>query len=298
MISSLRISINEGLLLDDLGDEIIDHVCSAVEEKINNGERFIDSYNEVIQSFGSTDGIQQTQKETATTIMFKSYLLVALRNHLRQRFYTIINIGGLAIGVASCLIIGLFVLNELSYDREFPNVDRLYRVDTEIKFGPNHFILASTTPGFASALGTDTPDIEAWVRVRRAGSRFLQATDGREVAKVENVFRADSSLFKVLQIPIIEGNGINALKDINSVVISRSLAEKYFGSANVVGQSIRFTDDPQDYKVAVVFEDLPANSHIHPELFLSMLGSKESFSTSLVGGGDATTYVLDPPRYK
>lgn len=128
-----------GILLDDVKDEIIDHVCSAVEAKMKAGQRFIEAYNDVIQSFGNNPGLQQTQKETAFTLMFKSYFLVALRNHLKQRFYTVINVGGLAIGVASCLIIGLFVINELSYDKNFQNADRLYRVNSEIKFGPNHF---------------------------------------------------------------------------------------------------------------------------------------------------------------
>src|ERR1051325_1783474 len=90
-----------GLLLDDLKDEIVDHVCSSVETQMENGVRFADAYNDIIRSFGNTEGIQQTQKETASTFMLKSYLLIAFRNHLKQRFYTTINIGGLAIGIAS-----------------------------------------------------------------------------------------------------------------------------------------------------------------------------------------------------
>src|SRR5882724_7008138 len=112
-----------GILLDDLRDEIIDHVCSAVEERMQNGARFVDAYNQVIGSFGNTSGLQQTQKETA---MLQNYFTVAFRNLKKQRFYTFINVAGLAVGVASCLIIMLYVIYEFSYDKHFTNYDRIY----------------------------------------------------------------------------------------------------------------------------------------------------------------------------
>ncbi|MEI9919331.1 MAG: ABC transporter permease [Bacteroidota bacterium] len=284
-----------GILLDNLEDEIIDHVCSAVEAKMNEGQRFVEAYNEVIRSFGDTKGIQQTQNETATTMMFKSYLLVAFRNHLKQRFYTIINIGGLAIGVASCLIIGLFVINELRYDRHFPNADRLYRVDTEIKFGPNHFILATTSAGFGTALANDYPEIEKWARLMRAGSRFIQSSDGTETLKVSEVFWADPSLFKVFDVPMIEGDPTTAFDDINSIAISNDIAKKYFPGRSALGQSIKFQNQPTEYKITTVFNDFPVNTHLHPEVIMSMLGNPDGKSASLVGGGDFTTYLLLSP---
>ena len=284
-----------GLLLDNLKDEIIDHVCSAVEVRMTEGQRFIEAYEEVIKSFGNTAGLEQMQKETASTLMLKSYLLIAFRNHLKQRFYTIINIGGLAVGVASCLIISLFVINELSYDRSFPNAERLYRVDTEIKFGPNHFVIATTSPGFAPALAGDYPEIESWTRLTRTGSRFLQAPDGSETVKVNDVYWADSTLFKVLQVPIIEGDPTTAFNEINSIAISQTIAQTYFPGQSALGRSIRFSNQKSEHKVTVVYKDFPRNSHIHPQMILSMLGNEDGRSVSLVGGGDFTTYVLLRP---
>jgi putative ABC transport system permease protein len=284
-----------GLLLDDLKDEIIDHVCSAVEARMLNGERFIEAYDQVIRSFGDSQGLQQTQKETTSTLMFKSYLLIAFRNHLKQRFYTIINVGGLAIGVGSCLIISLFVINELSYDKSFPNADRLYRVDTEIKFGPNHFVIASTSAPFAPALANDYPEIEKWTRLTRTGSRFLQSADGSETVKVNDVFWADSTFFEVLQVPMTEGDRLTAFSDPSSIAISRSIAHKYFPGQSALGQPVRFSNRADEYKVTAVFEDFPLNSHVHPQMLLSMLGNDDSRSASMVGGGDFTTYVLLRP---
>jgi putative ABC transport system permease protein len=284
-----------GILLDDLEDEIIDHVCSAVEGKMNDGQRFIEAYNDVIQSFGNNPGLQQTQKETASTLMFKSYFLVALRNHLKQRFYTVINIGGLAIGVASVLIISLFVVSELSYDKHFPNADRVYRVNGEIKFGPNHFNLASTSPGLQPLIAHDYPEVESSVRLQREGDRFLRQPDGSETIKVDNVFWADSTLFSVLQIPLVEGSAGDALKEASSIAISKSLADKYFGGKPALGQSIMFSGINTEYRVRAVFEDLPPNSHLHPQLVMAMEGNPEGFSSSLVSGGDYITYVLLRP---
>jgi putative ABC transport system permease protein len=280
---------SRGLLLDDLKDEIIDHVCSAVEERMNGGDRFADAYEKVIESFGSTPGLHKTQKETA---MLQNFFTVAFRNLKKQSFYTLINVGGLAIGIASCLIIMLFVINELSYDRTLPNVNRLYRVNTEIQFGPNHFNLATTSPGFMNAASNDYPEIEALARVTRSYARYIESASGAEAVKVNSIFRADSSFFNVLQLNILEGEAASALKDPSSIAISESVAEKYFGSKRALGESIKFSGEKNEYKVGAVYEDLPATSHFHPELLMSMVGDESAISESLVGGGDYTTYVL------
>lgn len=282
---------SRGLLLDGLKDEITDHVCSAVEEKMRRGIRFIDAYNEVIKAFGDSPGIQQTQKETATTLMFKSYFMVALRNHLKQRFYTIINIGGLALGVACCLLISLFLIKEFSYDKSFENSSRIYRVHTEIKFGPNHFNLASTSAGVAPLMARDYPEIEAYTRMDRRGPQFISSAAKPEGFKENAVYWADSTFFNIFSITVLEGNPGNALKDINSIAISKTIAEKYFPGSSAIGQVLTLAGQG-DHKVTAVFQDFPANTHMHPDFLQSMVGNNGAKSESLVGGGDFMTYFL------
>src|ERR1044071_357016 len=107
-----------GLLMDGLKDEVVDHVCSAVESEISSGARFMDAYVKVIATFGGDDGLRETQDQTIRsenknlTAMLQNYFTIAFRNLKKQRFYTLINVAGLAVGVASCLIIVLFVINE------------------------------------------------------------------------------------------------------------------------------------------------------------------------------------------
>src|SRR5690242_9687721 len=110
-----------GVLLEGFQEEVIDHVCSAVEEEMEKGRNFKEAYDDVITSFGDIDGLHKTQAQVVRErnrnpmSMFRNYVTVGIRNHIRQRFYTLINIGGLAVGLASCLIIALYVINELSY---------------------------------------------------------------------------------------------------------------------------------------------------------------------------------------
>src|SRR5688572_19770995 len=129
-----------GIVLEGFDDEIIDHVCTGVEERMRSGKKFIDAYSATLRSFGNTGGLRETQNQiiqirTKTSLMFKSYFLLALRNHTRNKFYTAINVSGLAVGIASCLIIMLFVKHELGYDAFNDKAERIYRVNTEIRFG-------------------------------------------------------------------------------------------------------------------------------------------------------------------
>ena len=127
-----------GIIAAEVQDELIDHVCSAVELKMGEGKKFIDAYREVLESFGYSAGLRETQQHTIqsenkyTNIMLRNYITIAFRNLKKHRFYTAINILGLAIGIASCLIIVLYISQELSYDLHHEAADRIYRVDCQI----------------------------------------------------------------------------------------------------------------------------------------------------------------------
>ena len=254
-----------GLLLDELKDELVDHVCSAVEEKMNNGARFVDAYDKVVETFGSTRGLQETQKETA---MLQNFFTVAFRNLKKQRFYTMINVTGLAVGVASCLVIMLYVINEFSYDRHFTDHDRIYRVQAEIKFGDNHLRLAVTPAPLSEVLQKDFPEIEASARFWNSGTTIFRRAE--DSFKEPNTVFADSSLFKVLDIPFIAGDPKTALKEPATMVISRKAADKYFPNEEALGQTL-ISNSGRSWKISGVMENMPSNTHFNFDFILSLV---------------------------
>src|SRR5688572_24691200 len=137
-----------GIIADEIQDELIDHICSAVESEMKKGTRFIEAYHHVLHRFGHNVGLRETQKQSVqtknqkATVMLTNYFIIAWRNLRKQSFYSLINIFGLAVGVAASLIIVLFIVDELSYDEHHTKADRIYRVEAEIKFGGNQFQMA------------------------------------------------------------------------------------------------------------------------------------------------------------
>lgn len=284
-----------GIVLEGLDDEIVDHICAAVEEQMRSGKKFIDAYNAALQAFGNTSGLQETQKEiiqlrTKTSPMLKSYFILALRNHIRNKFYTAINIAGLAIGVASCIIIMLFVKHELSYDEFNEKADRIYRVNTEIRFGAVQKRLAESAPQLKDMFIQSYPEIESAVRLWDWGRRDVRRPDQDERFQEEVVW-ADSTLFDVFTIAVLEGDPRSALTEPNTVAISGAMAKKFFPEGNAVGKSL-ILDDNSNNLVTAVFEDLPSNSHFHFDIFRSIVELPEAQNMSLVGGGWMKLYLL------
>jgi putative ABC transport system permease protein len=283
-----------GLLLDDLKDEIIDHVCSAVEARMLNGERFIEAYDQVIKSFGDSPGLQQTQKETTRAIMFSNYITTALRQMSKGRLYAFINITGLAIGIAACLLIVLYIHDELSYDAYNDKSHRIFRVDTEIRFGPNHVKLASGPAPVAHALQSEYPEIESTVRIRLMGSYLIRLGEETVNTREPNVAWTDSTFFTIFSVPVIQGNPEKALTEANSVAISRKLAEKHFPNGDALGQTI-VLDNVKTGKITAVFENMPSSSHFHYDVLIGLVGNwpiaKSALSQDFLTG-EFTTYLL------
>ena len=286
---------HRGIVLEGFDDEIIDHVCTGVEERMRSGKKFIDAYRATLRSFGNTDGLRETQKQiiqirTKTSLMFKSYFLLALRNHIRNKFYTAINVAGLAIGIASCLIIMLFVKHELGYDGFNEKADRIYRVNTELRFGAVHKRLALAAPQLNDLFLQTYPEIESAVRLYNWGPRYVRRPDHDERFH-EKVVWSDSTLFMVFTIPLLEGDAGSALTEPNTVAISRTMAEKYFPEGNAVGKSL-ILDDDVNHRVTAVFEDLPENSHFHFDIFRSIVELPAAKNMSHIGGEWMNLYLL------
>ena len=196
--------------------------------------------------------------------MLKNYLTVAFRNLIKNRLYTAINIFGLAVGLASCILILLYVNHETSYDAWFPDAERIYQVETRFDIPGREPMELGQSPGpTMNAMLKDFSEIESAVRI--TGQRGI-LTRGADVFN-EEVALADPNLFDVLDFPLVSGNKDTALADVSSVLLSESMALKLFGVASPVGQTlpIRFGFGPKqvtrDYRVVGVFKELPSNTH-------------------------------------
>ena len=268
-----------GLIFQPLHDEIVDHVCTMIETELDKGLHFRDAYRKVLGEFGPKNELDTIQQQIVNNDysnprnMIKNYFKTALRNLKKHKFYGIINVVGLSIGIACTLLISLYILDELSYDKYNVNGDRIYRVISHLKFGGNDSRLAVCPAPMAKAIRDEIPEIENSARFRSWGS-FLVKKD-KENIKEYNVVWADPEVFEIFTIPLIEGNPKTVLRDPNTLVISESTAKKYFGDEDPMNQILTLNND-MVYKVTGVYKDIPQNSHFHFSMMLAMDGLKES----------------------
>jgi putative ABC transport system permease protein len=202
--------------------------------------------------------------------MIRNYLKIAWRNLVKNKAFSIINITGLAIGLSCFLLIALYVLDELSYDRFYPNADRIYRINSDIRFGGADLHMPVTSDMMGELLKKDYPQVEEYTRVYTFnGDKLIKK--GTDYIDEQKVAHVDSTFFKVFQLPVVEGNLNTALVEPNTVVLTESSAKKYFGSTHVIGKTIEIKDDKKPlYKVTAVVRDMPENSHFHFDFLFSM----------------------------
>jgi putative ABC transport system permease protein len=224
--------------------------------------------------------------------MIKNYLIVAFRNLWKSKGFSAINIAGLAVGLATCLLILFYVLDELGYDRFNAKADRIYRVDGDLNFGGTHYVLAVAPDPMGPRLKRDYPEVEQAVRFRGFQGWFL-VKKGDQNIREDRVMYADSTLFDVFTLPLIEGDPATALVAPNCVVISETIARKYFNSTDVVGRSL-LVNDTANYKITGVMKDMPTQSHFRDDIFVSMSSLAESRRGVWVSN-NFNTYVLLKP---
>ncbi len=202
--------------------------------------------------------------------MLKNFLIIAWRNIVKSKVFSFINIAGLAIGLACFALISLYVVDELSYDRFHQKGDRIYRVNSEIKLGNTAQSLAVTSDPMGPTLKKDYPQVEQYTRIY-ASSGPRRVKRGEVYITEDNVANVDSTFFDVFSFPAITGDIYNALNEPNTVVITESTANKYFGSTNVVGQTLETNENGSTlYKVNAVIRDMPHNAHFHFDMMFSM----------------------------
>ena len=192
--------------------------------------------------------------------MLGHYLLTAWRNILKSRSHAAINVIGFAIGITCALVILLYIRDELSYDRHNTRGDRIYRVVTD---------RMARTPGIlGDFIATRLPEVEEVLRLRATVGTWLFTTDDRQFYE-QRVYWADGNLFDVFDVPLARGNPSTALTAPNTMVISASMAGKYFGDADPIGQTI--TGDHQfTFTITAVMEDPPPYAHYHPDFYVSI----------------------------
>ncbi|GGB17108.1 ABC transporter permease [Puia dinghuensis] len=191
--------------------------------------------------------------------MLKNFLTVAIRNFFRQKTYSFLNVLGLSLGIACILLLGLHVKEELSYDKNFPKHDRIYRVvSTE---------WSKSSPPLAGEMMKYFPQISTTARFSGAGQNVWHTTDGKK--GVMQGYFADSSVMQVFDLQTVLGDPFSALSIPGSIVLTRSAAFRFFGKADPIGQKLVF-DDKNDLFVKAVIEDLPANTHLHFDYLIPM----------------------------
>jgi putative ABC transport system permease protein len=200
--------------------------------------------------------------------MFRNFIKAAFRSLLKSKGFTFINILGLALGLATCLLIVFYVVDELSYDRYSTKFSRIYRVNTDLKAGSNETSYAITAPPVGDALVKEFPEVERSMRIGQSVNvRFKK---GDEVIEEKNGFYCDATVFDIFTLPLLHGDPKTALKEPNSLVISKDIALKYFNTTNVVGKTMFLVSDSSLHKITGVMANMPTQSHFKADLFLAM----------------------------
>lgn len=232
--------------------------------------------------------------------MFKTYIKVAVRNLLRNRVYAIINIVGLSAGIACSLIVMLYIQNELTYDLHHEKHDRIYRLGSVFVMKGELENAALSSPNMGPLLMEEYPEIEAMCRLRYLPR--LKVSSGEASFYEERLMLADSTLFDVFTHHFIYGDPDSSLTKPNSIVLTASMAQKYFGNRNPVGDTLTASNQFR-YAVTGVIEDLPDNAHHRFEGLLSYstvkkfdLGDRPDFMVSLWALRDFT-FLLFPENY-
>jgi putative ABC transport system permease protein len=211
--------------------------------------------------------------------MFQNYFKVALRNILKHKFFSAINIFGMTMGITACLLIILYITDELSYDKFHVHADRIYQVGLHGKIAGQDIVTATTCPPLAEAMTNEIPEVEAATRITPFyGNPAVKYAD--KAFTEEKVFYADSNFFEFFTYPLLEGDARTALQEPNCMVVTESIAKKYFGTESPVGKILIVGNDKVSYKITGLTADARSNSHFTYNILLSS-ASNENLKTSV-----------------
>src|SRR3954462_797072 len=222
--------------------------------------------------------------------MIRNYFRVALRNMMRHKAYSAINVLGLAIGIAACLLILQYVSYELSYEDFQVNKDRIYRVQQDRY---DNGKLSTQWAAGAYAVGNSfkdaIPEIEDYVKVVQNGR--VTAEVNNQPLKIEKVYFATNSFFNIYTYPLIAGNKNTSLKEPFTAAISETTAKKIYGTTNVIGKPLELNRN-SNYTISAVYKDAPINTQLKPDMLLSY-ATYVKWTTDSAGNGPETAWEWD-----
>ena len=188
--------------------------------------------------------------------MFKNYLKIAFRNLIKHKAFSFINISGLAIGMASCVLILLYIADELSYDRFHEKTGRIYRVNLSGNWAGEELRGSGTPPPLAAALVNEFPEVETSTRIYPPGNIVVHYND--DFFTETGVLGVDPNFFKVFSFELLEGDPATALNDPNTLILTQETAQKYFGNEPVMGKIMVMADDNKAFTVTGIVKGPPS----------------------------------------
>jgi len=232
--------------------------------------------------------------------MIKNYLKIAWRNLIRQKLFSLINISGLATGLAVCMLIILYVVHEYSYDRFHKNANRIFTLTESFKLGGQDMQMEYTSYATASLVHQAEPSIAGVMRTYTSHNDVIIENPSNKARFSEgNMLFADENFFSFFSFKLLSGNAKSVFNKTFSIVISQNMAKKYFGNQDPVGKTLKITTDKTYlYEVTGVSEQVPSNSSISfdflaPNSSLKMMTeSKQLFDSQYIQGGNFKTYLL------
>ncbi len=294
-IKDWRKSLNKDRALEDgYKEELENHLRDKIDYLTSRGSPVREAFEEAVEKIGETGDIGEDYYKTDTRHadgrppwkkghwippLFYNYFKVGLRKIKRQKIYSLINIVGLAVGLACCAVIILYVKNELSYDAFHRDADRIYRVAVHrINIVGEHWFVATPAP-LGPELRRSYPQVEQAVRVvpPYENASHVLVVRGEKRYFENRVWFADEDIFTLFHMPFVQGDPQTALTHPNTVVITEGMAHKYFGEDAAFGKMLQIEIDYdtgvvelQDYEVTGIIKNAPANTHLKYDMFLSM----------------------------
>jgi putative ABC transport system permease protein len=202
-------------------------------------------------------------------IMFKNYLKIAFRNIKRHKSFSFITISGLGVGMACFILIYIYVSHEFSYDKFHKDADCIYRVETRVNYGSQELSFRSSCDPLISTLREKYPEVASAVRI---SSRRVLVDHNNSKFSESGFIYAEKDIFNIFSIQFLKGNPETAFNQLNSMIISKDMAAKYFGDDNPIGKSLNINEN--DFKITGIVQNPPANTHLQYSFITSMINSR------------------------